>query len=668
MSHRHLYNRIQKLIPRVSATELIALRSGTTSIDRDIFKGVVRYPTFKFKKDNLTKFDKAAVHDLLRKYGDVEKVFPDNGNDRSKEIFDFIGKNKFFSCIIQEKFGGKELSVRELSSVLTKIASNNPALGVVIMVPNSLGPGELLQHYGTESQKNEYLPKLANGKLIPCFGLTGPNNGSDATGMLDTGIIVKNEEGKLVIRTTINKRYITLGPIANLIGVAIRVSDPDKLFIRENTGEFDGSGEGSYEGVTLALLEKGHPGLQQLTHHNPLNAGFPNGTLKGTFDISLDAVIGGPDKVGHGWKMLMECLAAGRGICLPATAKATANSSLVSMFQYSKHRVQFKIPLIQMEGIQEKLVDMLYHTWMINTSIDLTNNLLDEGEKPAVISAIMKQQTTERARTVLNHGMDIHAGSAICLGPNNILEKFYRAAPVGITVEGSNTLTRSLIIFGQGLNKSHPYVFEIMDNILQNDEKSLQKNFKDIVKHSVSLYIQAMFQKMDFMNLWNSNLEKQTIYFANLANFVALKGGKLKGEQILSGLMSDIFSNLYLAHSVQWHQKEYGLSDKVAQYCIHRTLNENNKLFNEVIDNLDSMGYLLYFTKQKVASRNIKFEKEIIQEMMKNSRIMDYLKRDIDLENSAIKNLIELSSLDKNSEEYSKLYQNVIQVGEYDNH
>tara|TARA_B100000497_G_C7664825_1_gene400740 strand:- start:1028 stop:1822 length:795 start_codon:yes stop_codon:yes gene_type:complete len=264
--------------------------------------------------------------------------------------------------------------------------------------------------------------------------------------------------------------------------------------------------------------------------------------------------------------------------------------------------------------------------------------------------------------------MDIHAGSAICLGPNNILEKFYRAAPVGITVEGSNTLTRSLIIFGQGLNKSHPYVFEIMDNILQNDEKSLQKNFKDIVKHSVSLYIQAMFQKMDFMNLWNSNLEKQTIYFANLANFVALKGGKLKGEQILSGLMSDIFSNLYLAHSVQWHQKEYGLSDKVAQYCIHRTLNENNKLFNEVIDNLDSMGYLLYFTKQKVASRNIKFEKEIIQEMMKNSRIMDYLKRDIDLENSAIKNLIELSSLDKNSEEYSKLYQNVIQVGEYDNH
>lgn len=657
-----IYQSIKKLIPKVSATELIALRSGTTSIDRDIFKGHVKYP--EFKKHSSPKFDTQTVDNLMNKYGHIEKMYPLKGDINSKEIFDFIGKNKFFSFIIREEFGGKELSVQELSSVLTKIASNNPALGVIIMVPNSLGPGELLQHYGTEEQKKKYLPKLADGDLIPCFGLTGPNNGSDATGTLDTGVITRNEHGKLVIRTTINKRYITLGPVANLIGIAIRVSDPDKLFIQENKGEFDGTGEGAFPGVTLALLEKGHPGLEQLTHHNPLNAGFPNGTLKGTFDIPLESVIGGSDKIGHGWKMLMECLAAGRGICLPATAKATSNAATVSMFEYSKHRRQFKLPLIKMEGVQEKLIDMMYHTWMINTSIDLTNNLLDAGEKPAVISAIMKQQTTERARNVLNHGMDIHAGSAICLGSNNILEKFYRAAPVGITVEGSNTLTRSLIIFGQGLNKSHPYIFEIMDNILQDDKKSFHKNFKDIVNHSISLYVKALFQRVNFLNY---DLEKQTIYFANLANFVALKGGKLKGEQILSGLMADIFSNLYLAHSVQWHQNEYRLSSKLSHYCIERTLNENKKLFNEVIDNLGYVGYLLYFTKHKIPTQRITDNKEILDEVLHNPKIMNYLKQDIDLKHNALKDLLELSELDEKSEEYEKLYQKVIQVGEFDN-
>jgi acyl-CoA dehydrogenase len=238
-----------------------------------------------------------------------------------------------------------------------------------------------------------------------------------------------------VIDVEINKRYITLAPVSNLVGLAFKLNDPTGLL-----------GEGK-EGITVALIEGDHPGLIKDTHHNPLNAGFPNGTLKGKLRIKMDQVIGGEENCGNGWRMLMECLAAGRGICLPATANAACKVSTFGVFHYAMNRRQFNIPLIKMEGVSNKLADMLYNTWLIQSSIGLTNNILDSGEKPAVISAIMKQQTTDRAREVIDYGMDIHAGSAICLGENNFMEKFYRSSPIGITVEGSNTLTKNLIIF-----------------------------------------------------------------------------------------------------------------------------------------------------------------------------------------------------------------------------
>ena len=431
MLSKKVFNLVKKKIPKISSTELIALRSGNTSLDRQILNGKVILPSTLNMKNKLPD---SMVTNLLENF-DNTKIFP---NDNENYWINYLAKNKFFSFLIDEKYGGIKLSVNEMSNVLTKISSVDPALGVITMVPNSLGPGELLTHYGTEGQKEKYLPGLADGSYIPCFGLTGPTNGSDATGSIDEGEVVE-VDGKIKIKIKVNKRYITLAPVANLMGIAFNLKDPKNLL------------ENNKSGVTLALLERNHEGLIQDTYHNPLNAGFPNGTIKGEFLIDPEEVIGGSECIGEGWKMLMDCLSAGRGISLPATANASSKVSTFGILNYIKVREQFKMPLSEMEAIQEKVNKMVLDTWIIQSSIELTNTILDAGNSPAVLSAIMKQQTTERGREVLNHAIDIHAGGAICLGYSNFLEKFYRAAPIGITVEGSNTLTRSLIIFGQGL-------------------------------------------------------------------------------------------------------------------------------------------------------------------------------------------------------------------------
>ena len=527
----------------------------------------------------------------------------------------------------------------------------NPSLGVATIVPNSLGPGELLLHYGKEEQKNYYLPKLANGDFIPCFGLTGPNNGSDATGTIDEGILIE-ENGKKYIEVTVNKRYITLAPVSNLIGLAFRLNDPNNLL------------EKGEAGITVALIEKGTCGLKQETYHNPLNTGFPNGTLKGSLKIPIENVIGGEENVGTGWKMLMECLAAGRGICLPATANASSKVACFGVINYAKHRTQFKLPLIKMQGVQEKILKMVYNTWLIQSSVALTNEILDSGEKPAVISAIMKQQTTDRGREVLNDAMDIHAGSSICLGENNFLEKFYRNTPVGITVEGSNTLTRNLIIFGQGLNKSHPHIFPILDSVLNDDIHTFKTNFNNMISHVIGLHLKSLVPNLS--NSVYSTLDKQTINFAHLSNIVALKGGAIKAEQFLSANMADIFSNLYLAYSVKWFEENYKVSNVLSEYCINKLINENQMLFNKIIDNAPIIHKpLICHMKGIVKYDSYTTNSRIINEIINNQKIMDTFKQDIVVENNVLEELDRLNSLDKNSNEYKELYNKVIQVGEY---
>ena len=315
MIYKQIFNHIKSLIPKISETEMIALRSGSVSIDRDIFKGKVSLPN---KMNRPFIFDNKKVDELLDKYNS-DNIYPNN-----PEIWEYLGNNGFFSFIIPKEYGGNKMSVEEMSNILTKITSHNPSLGVSVMVPNSLGPAELIYNYGTINQKDKYLSGLANGKYIPCFGLTGPNNGSDALGSIDRGVLVK-KDGKIKIKLSINKRYITLAPIANLIGIAFHLDDPEGLL------------KNGKEGISVALIESNHKGLIKNTKHNPLNVGFPNGTLKGELYIDLHEIIGGEENIGLGWNMLMECLAAGRGICLPATANATAKVATYGIYNYSLH-------------------------------------------------------------------------------------------------------------------------------------------------------------------------------------------------------------------------------------------------------------------------------------------------------------------------------------------
>lgn len=634
--YKLLFNSVKQRIPRISPTEMIALQSGTTSLDRDILKGKIAYPE---KKSYTNKFSEKELDLMLGMYMN-KKIYP---NDDDNNVIDYLAKRKYFSFLIDEKYGGIKLSVKEMSNILTKITSVDPGLGVVAMVPNSLGPGELLIKYGTEAQKNKYLPGLAKGDYIPCFGLTGPNNGSDATGSIDEGFVFE-EDGKLKIRVTLNKRYITLAPVANLMGIAFNLTDPDNLLNKS--------------GITVALVERDHKDLIQKTHHNPLDVGFPNGTIKGSIVLELDDVIGGEENVGNGWKMLMECLSAGRGISLPATANASSKVATYGIMNYIKVRDQFKMPLANMEAIQEKFNNMVYNTWLIQSSVEMTNDILDSGSSPAVISAIMKQQTTERGRVVLNEAMDIHGGAAICVGYNNFLEKYYKSAPIGITVEGSNTLTRSLIIFGQGLNKSHPHIYPLLESILDNDFGQFKTNFNRIISHSVGLYYKTL--------TFSKTFEQQIIDFANLTNFVAMRGGAIKGEQMLSGDMADIFSNLYLAKSAFYYHKHYEASEKLTMYVTKRLMNENQAKINKVIDNLGPERFLLQHMKRDYVPISYQEEREMFREIMENPNIVNEIKKNVYLK-GIMKDFEEIETLDKNTAKYSILKNRIINVDEYVN-
>ena len=449
------------------------------------------------------------------------------------------------------------------------------------------------------------------------------------------------------------------------------------------------------------MLEHGHNGLELKTHHNPLDVGFPNGTVKGNVKFGIDKIIGGYSQIGNGWKMLMECLAAGRAVSLPACANASSKVAIFGIYHYIYNRKQFKLPLIKMEAIEEKFLNMLYNTWIINASIQMTNNILDDGIEPAVISAIMKQQCTERGRIVMNEAMDIYAGSAICKGPNNFLEPFYKSIPVGITVEGSNTLTRNLIIFGQGLNKSHPHISDLLDAVyIKGSIPDFENNFDKMIKHVLNNYYRTINPKCNYNIKYESTndnisdtynildehniikfkykkeISRQLAVFATLSNFISLKGGAIKREQYLSGLMADLLSNLYMIKSVIWFEKHECISNKITEYCIKRLIKENQYTINKIIDNMD---YKLLFKhmKSNINEYNDKKLKNYIMiELEYNRNILNSISSNI-YKSQILKNLEELTNIKKsfldNKEDYEsfigykKLYEKVISVGEFNN-
>ena len=653
--YRFAFNQVKRIIPKISETEIIALKSGGVSIDREIFKGKVDYKKL-YKPINKTT-NIMEMGSLWRETDNLLKlVGPGNvyPSEHINSLMKYIGQMGYLGMIIDNKYRGTRLSVTEQSRILTKISSYNPSLGVVTMVPNSLGPAELIQHYGTDEQKAYYLPRLANGTFIPCFGLTGPNNGSDAIGSIDKGVVVK-VDGKLKIKVSLNKRYITLAPISNLVGIAFNLEDPDGLLSNNR------------QGITLALVEKGHPGLILETHHNPNNAGFPNGTVKGTIYLDVEQVIGGGEKIGEGWKMLMECLAVGRGVSLPAAASGSSKFATHAIMNYVNIRSQFNMPIGNMEAIREKFVEMYLNTWIIHTSVAFTNHILDGGATPSVITAIMKQQTTERGRVVLNHGMDIYAGSGICVGENNFFTKFYNSSPIGITVEGSNTLTRGLIIFGQGLNKSHPYIFPIYQSIQDNDLAEFKKHFNAMLANCAVNYVRVLYP---FSRM--SRLERATSKFSLLSNFVELMGGKIKSKQMISGNMADALSNIYLSYGLMWyHLHNASLPIALRERCLEYLLNDAENKMNMVISNypVKMLSVFLRPLKSSVPVPVFERTNEIYKIINENKKLHDIFRNDIYYKGTVVEKMEKLRMMDRNSTiaEYADLYQDIISVGEFKN-
>ena len=582
MLSNRFFNFAKKLVPRISETERIALTCGTIGFDREIFSGSPKYENLLKYNVSLSakeeKFLNSTLDSICSKVNDYQIMKTQNIQD---DNLDRLKKSGIFGMLINPEMGGLDFSTHARSQIVQKLSSRSGSLGVVAMVPNSLGPGELLIKYGTETQKNMYLPKLSSGEMIPCFGLTSWAAGSDAAGsMIDVGT-VKSKNGKLFIELSVNKRYITLAPIADLVGLAFKLEDPNNLLDKGK------------EGITLVILERDQfPNLQIGNRHDPLGSAFPNGTIfSKKMEIPMETVIGGEEMCGNGWRMLMECLSEGRAVSLPSTAVAASKLATVGTGAYSRVRQQFRTPIAEMEGVQEKIADMVKETFIITSGQFLTNALLDHGEKPSVISAVLKQQATERARGVLSHAMDITGGAGICMGPNNFVASSYIQAPIGITVEGSNTLTRSLIIFGQGLMRSHPYLFNMVDSISEDNQKVFYQNLRGLVKDSVKNTLISVSPKLPGTD-YKSELVRLSRSFALTSNMMLLMGKKFKTSEMLSGRLADIFGNIYLSYAVLWYHEKYcpkdSQTEKLMRYCLNNLLYDIQENFYEVSKNYPS--------------------------------------------------------------------------------
>lgn len=481
----------RKVLPPISVTEQEALDAGDVWLEASIYRGVPdmkalrSVPNAKLSGEEQAFID-GPVQELIKMVDDYK--LQEEGVHIPQEILDFLGKNKFFALIIPKAFGGLEFSPYANSTIVSKIASRSCAVAVTVMVPNSLGPGELLMHYGTQEQQHQWLPKLAVGQDIPCFALTGPDAGSDAGAIPDVGVVTKgmyNGEEVLGLSVTWDKRYITLAPIATVLGLAFKVLDPNGLL------------GGKVElGITCALIPKSHPGVELGNRHDPMGMRFYNGTTRGKdIFIPMDFIIGGQKNIGRGWQMLVSCLGAGRGISLPALGTSSAQAAFKAASEYSFVREQFGVPIGRFEGIQENLADMAGKTFLLESMRQLTTEGLGLGLKPSVITAMAKYHMTELGRDVLQSGMDITAGKAIQQGPQNTMANAYKAQPIAITVEGANILTRSLMIFGQGTMRCHPYMKELVD-LIHSEDKSADAQFRGALSKTVGFSVANAFRSL----------------------------------------------------------------------------------------------------------------------------------------------------------------------------
>lgn len=637
----NLRNTLKKIMPPISQTEQEALNAGSTWIETSLYQG---QPDFEALLDipvaRLSAKEKAfldgPVNELMLMIDDYSIQ---EGIHLPKDIMDFLAANGFYSLIIPKSYGGLEFSPYANSTIVGRIATKSSAVAVSVMVPNSLGPGELLMHYGTQEQRQEWLPSLADGTDIPCFALTSPEAGSDAGAIPDFGIVkmgMYKEHEVLGLEVTWDKRYITLAPIATVLGLAFKAYDPEGLL-----------GGKEELGITCALIPSSHEGVEIGNRHDPMGVRFYNGTARGEkIFIPMSFVIGGEEKIGKGWQMLVSCLGAGRGVSLPAMGAATCQASFKDTAMYAYVREQFNTPIGKFEGVQEKLAAMAGKTFIVEAMRVLTTEGLNMGIKPSVVTAIAKYHMTELGREVLNDAMDIQAGRAIQQGPSNILASAYKAQPVAITVEGANILTRNLMIFGQGAIRCHPFMQDIISNLYSSDQNA-GKEFKGLLKNTITYSAKNAFRSI-YLSYAPNALFNDSIHIpykaeinelsANLATMADISllamGGKLKKAEMLSARLGDILSYLYAAMAITRYRLAHLTDDNdlddYYNYAMRYVLDKAHEAKCDFIGNFPN---LIFRTKLRLLTGTFKRPRKMINDELIKALATNALNADTEVFN-----------------------------------
>jgi len=586
------YNAAKKLMPKISETERVALGCGTVGFDREIFSGapdfqqlLKQYPSAGELTEEEQKFLAEETDELCAMVDDFTVL---QNKDFDAETWAYMRREGFFGLKIPKEWGGKGFSTAATSAILVKLASASSDLSSTVAVPNSLGPGELLVRYGTPAQKEGYLPGLADGTFIPCFGLTGVHSGSDATSLIGSFGDVEERGGELGVVCTFDKRYITLAPVAGLVGIGFELRDPKGLL--KGTGA---------EGFTVALLERGHEGLEMGPRHCPLAAAFMNGTVKGEgVWVPMDAILGGQERCGFGWHMFVECLAEGRGVSLPAMAVALGKGAGPVAGAYARARKQFKVPIAEFGGVQEALARVASDGYVALASTELMNAVVDNHEAPMVLSSIMKQNVTDRGRDMVNATMDVLGGAGISMGETNYVGGAYMSFPIAITVEGANIMTRSFQIIGQGLMRCHPHLLDVVE-ALQADDKEAPGRFMagvgKMAGHGASNLGRSLALGLGdalpfagdagekagergpeaFIATHERRLRRLSANFAFAADLALLLGGRLKFEEMFMGRLADAVGAVFLGYATLHHyarnhdKVDAGLQD-VAEHALLR--------------------------------------------------------------------------------------------------
>jgi acyl-CoA dehydrogenase len=640
-----LMRMVGAILPKMGDTERTALEAGSVWWDGDLFSGTPKWKKLlDFQAPKLTEKEQAfldgPVEELCAMISDW-RIFQDRAIP--EELWAFMRKHKFFGMVIPEEYGGLGFSALAHSAVVTKLSSRSSTVAVTVMVPNSLGPGELLVHYGTDAQKTHYLPRLATGEDLPCFALTEPTAGSDAAATTSTGIVCKGMyEGEEVLGIQLNwtKRYITLAPVATVIGLAFKMHDPDGLL-----------GDKKDLGITCALIPRDLPGIDIGNRHDPMGVPFLNGPIFGKdVFVPLSAVIGERDGIGNGWRMLMEALAAGRAISLPSLSVGAAELATRVVGAYGSVREQFNLPIGRFEGIEEVIARIAGYTYLMNGARTITCGAVDAGEKPAVLTGILKAYLTDGMRSALNDAMDVQAGAAICRGPKNILGRAYVAVPVAITVEGANILTRSMIIYGQGAIRSHPFVLDEMEAVATKDLARFDRAFFGHVNFALRNLVRVLVDRLtggalisgpgnSLTNPYFKRLSRYSGAFAMISDVaLAVYGGSLKRREMVSGRLADALSWLYLASTTLKRFHDDGAQPRdeaVMKWALQHSMVKIDSALRGVLDNLPNrfltvtLGWMVFGFTGRARPPSDRLSSAVAHAVLNGGPLRDHLTSDI---------------------------------------